>query len=320
MLDTPILLITFNRPNHTRRVLERIVAAHPKNLYIFQDGARDEVKTDDAKCRDVRRVIAELTGCEALSAGQTTMCLSSFTMHYYGSATNLGCGAGPMTAISWFFDHEEQGIVMEDDCLAHPDFFGYSEELLGRYRDDHRVGFINSTLYDDKWHCRESYGFSRYMVTGAWASWRRVWQGFDLDLLSFPAKRFYWRVLFLTGNPAEALWWFRMVRGIQRDHAKKSYWDYQMQILLFSKGLLTIHPRVNLVTNIGFDIEATHTTEDDGRGSKTSFPILPLTHPSSMLVDRREDERCWAKVQSRSMMIEFVSLIRQVLHSHLGRL
>lgn len=287
MYHIPVLLITFNRPKHARRVLEAILAAEPEDLYVFQDGAPEGNGDDIQKCTEVRRVVAEMT------AG------SQLQLHTFYSEKNLGCGAGPATAIDWFFGNVEMGVVMEDDCLPHPDFFSYCEELLNRYKDDERVRFINSTLYNDRWKCRESYGFSHYMVTGAWAGWRRTWQGYDLDLKNMEAKAFRKHVFKLTGNRAEANWWFSIVKEIQQDERKKSYWDYQMQIHLFCNSALTIHPKVNLVSNIGFDGEGTHTVcESDQRGNRMFFPIYPLTHPSREEVDNKLDTLCWAKAQS----------------------
>lgn len=228
-----------------------------------------------------------------------------------------------MTGISWFFDNVEQGIIMEDDCLAHPDFFPYCEELLNRYKGT-EVKFINSTLYDDRWTkalvpnidltsyllpltC--SYGFSRYMVTGAWASYREVWQGFDLDLKDMSALKFAWHVYRLTGNLAEAEWWWYQVRAIQQDKNKKSYWDYQMQIHLFRQNALTIHPAVNLISNIGFDAEGTHTKGNDGRGDREVYPILPLSHPETVTADSKRDMRCWAKKQSKGLLKDILYII-----------
>lgn len=318
MLNTPILLITFNRPDHTRQTLRRILEAQPRDLYIFQDGARSGNANDALKCQQVRDVINEL-----VAEYKAKHSSSLLTLHSYFSEANLGCGAGPMTGISWFFENVEQGIVMEDDCLAHPDFFPYCEELLNRYKGT-EVKFINSTLYDDRWTkalvpniditsyllpltC--SYGFSRYMVTGAWASYREVWQGFDLDLKDMSALKFAWHVYRLTGNLAEAEWWWYQVRAIQQDKNKKSYWDYQMQIHLFRQNALTIHPAVNLISNIGFDAEGTHTKGNDGRGDREVYPILPLSHPETVTADSKRDMRCWAKKQSKGLLKDILYII-----------
>ena len=302
LMNTPVLLITFNRPEHTRRVLEAIMAAQPKELYVFQDGAREGNEEDFKKCAEVRRVVDELTKD------------TDVVLHTYYSEKNLGCGAGPMTGINWFFSQVERGIVMEDDCLPHLDFFGYCEELLERYKDDEKVLFINSTLYDDRWKCDASYDFSRYMVTGAWAGWRRTWQGFDLDLKDLDAKAFRKHVLQLTDNRAEANWWFSIVKEIQQDERKKSYWDYQMQIHLFRNSAMTIHPKVNLVSNIGFDGAGTHTlSNNDNRGDREVFPILPLVHPAQQVVDKQRDAYCWAKDRSKGWMKDEISYLYQSL-------
>ena len=301
-MNTPVLLITFNRPEHTRRVLEAIMASHPLDLYVFQDGAREDNENDAKKCAEVRCAVEELTKD------------TNVVLHTLYSEKNLGCGAGPMTGISWFFNQVEKGIVMEDDCLPHPDFFGYCEELLERYKDDEKVLFINSTLYDDRWKCDASYDFSRYMVTGAWAGWRRTWQGFDLDLKDLDALAFRKHVLRLTGNRAEANWWFSIVKEIQQDERKKSYWDYQMQIHLFRNSALTIHPKVNLVSNIGFDGAGTHTlSNNDSRGDREVFPILPLTHPTAQVVDKDRDARCWAKAQSKGWLKDEINYLYERL-------
>jgi hypothetical protein len=305
-MKTPILLITFNRPDHTRRVLIEILKQEPLDLYVCQDGAREGNENDREKCQEVRDVVNELTAAYAVG-------YKDFTLHTLYQKQNLGCGPGPQAGITWFFENVEQGIIMEDDCLPHPDFFGYCEELLNRYKDDERVQFINSTLYHDRWKCEGSYGFSHYMVTGAWAAWRNTWQGFDLDLLDLNAWKFRRQVLRLTKNRAEANWWYFKVKEIQADKSKKSYWDYQMQIHLFKHSALTIHPKRNLISNIGFDAEGTHTLYNDGRGDKSVFPILPLTHPSSLQVDYMMDEICFAKRRSRRLIMDTLSFIKHML-------
>lgn len=315
MFNTPILLITFNRPAHTRRVLERILETEPQKLYVFQDGAREGNDNDVQKCAEVRLVIEELWDNYMYSyPNDREQCKPALHCNY--SDINLGCGLGPATGINWFFSQVERGIVMEDDCLAHPDFFGYCEELLTKYQDDEQVQFINAALYHNLWHCNASYGFSHYMVAGAWAAWRRSWQGYDLDLHSLNARKFRRQVYSLTGNRAEADWWYYKVLEIQRDKEKKSYWDYQMLIHLFLNSALTIHPAVNLISNIGFDAEGTHTLANDGRGDKETFPILPLVHPTDKMVDLSLDAKCFAKAQPTDWWRDTLSrLYRDMLYS-----
>ena len=307
---TPILLLTFNRPNHVRRVLTEILKQEPPSLYVCQDGAREGNESDHIKCQEVREVIYELTSAHAVSH-------EHFTLHTLYQPTNLGCGPGPAAGISWFFENVEQGIVIEDDCLPHPDFFRYCTELLDRYKNNLQIQFISATLYHDRWKCNASYGFSHYMVTGAWAAWRRSWDGFDLDLHRLNARVFRSRVHKLTGSRTEADWWYFKLIDIQRDNEKKSYWDYQMQIRLFSHEALTIHPKINLISNIGFDEEGTHTWTNNGMGDRPVYPILPLSHPGDIrVIDNAMDVDCFGKTSPQTTWQWIKSRIyREMLYS-----
>lgn len=309
MFTTPILLITFNRPDHVRQVLAEILKQEPLDLYICQDGARAGNDVDRIKCQEVRDVINELTS--AYEIGH-----SNFALHTLYQEHNLGCGPGPAAGISWFFEHVDRGIIMEDDCLPHPDFFAYCEEMLDRYNDNPNVQFINATLYHDRWHCEASYGFSRYMVTGAWAAWRETWQGFDLDMHTWNAWQFRKQVKHLTNSTTEANWWYWKLKEIQADVSKKSYWDYQMQMHLFRNNAITIHPHKNLISNIGFDTEGTHTLSNDGRGDKEVYPILPMAHPDKSTIDNALDINCFGKTQKLPAYQNAIQFVYQyMLHS-----
>lgn len=304
-IQTPILLITFNRPDHVRRVLMEIRKQQPTQLYICQDGAREGNENDRAKCQEVRAVVKELVDwkCE---------------LHTLYQEKNLGCGPGPVAGIKWFFSQVERGIVLEDDCLPHPDFFGYCEELLECYKDDERVMFINSALYDDRWKCEASYDFTHNMCAGAWASWSRAIKGYDVDLKQIdPAifrnkakKAFYCR--------AEYDWWYFKVLEILHDKEKKSYWDYQMTIHIINNEGMCINPKVNLISNIGFDAEGTHTLRDDGRGNRTVYSILPLTHPTRIEVDKQRDYVCFAKVRSKGWVYDMESYVYNSMYYSTG--
>ncbi|MBR3565538.1 MAG: hypothetical protein IKN91_04300 [Paludibacteraceae bacterium] len=285
--NVPILLITFNRPTHTRKVLEAILAQQPANLYVFRDGAREGNETDKVKCAEIEKVVDEAV--KQLSP-QTVL-------HTNYQAVNLGCGAGPATAFKWFFDNVEYGITMEDDCLPHPDFFPYCEELLLRYKEQPQLAFVNATLYKNVWQCGDaSYGFSHYKVSGAWAAWRRTWENYDIDIKNINPWQLRRKVKQLTNNPAEADWWFFKCREVKAD-SNKHYWDYQMQMHLFMNDKISIHPCVNLISNIGFDAEGTHTMDNhDGRGDLPTFPIMPLKHPKGISINLKNDAESFAKI------------------------
>lgn len=315
MFTIPILLITFNRPGHVLQVLTEILKQEPLQLYICQDGVRENNDLDYIKCQKVREFVNNLTSAYAKDH-------KGFTLHTLYQVENLGCGAGPATGIDWFFSNVEKGIVIEDDCLPHSDFFKYCEEMLNRYNDNAQVQFINATLYHNRWHSKASYGFSRYMVTGAWAAWRETWKGFDLDMHTWNAWKFRQQVNRLTNNVTEANWWYWKLKEIQADTSKKSYWDYQMQMLLFRNNAVTIHPQKNLISNIGFDAEGTHTLSNDGRGDREVYPILPLVHPNAIIINYAMDVDCFGKTKPQSafknlvqFMYQYMLRSRGVLHA-----
>lgn len=305
MFTTPILLITFNRPDHVRQVLKEIRKQQPTQLFVCQDGARDGNEKDCIRCQEVRDVVNKLVDwpCE---------------LHTLYQEKNLGCGLGPATGISWFFEHVEMGIVMEDDCLPHPDFFNYCEEMLEYFKEDDSICMINSTLYYKTWKCDASYGFSHFMVTGAWAGWRRTWKGFDLDMKTWNARQMRKQVKLLTKSTTEANWWYWKLKEIQADKFKKSYWDYQMQMLLFQKGAITIHPQKNLISNIGFDAEGTHTLVNDGRGNHDVYCILPLVHPTRREINYLMDVKSFGQTDIQPCYVDFVQFIYNYMNHNAG--
>ena len=267
-LHTPILLITFNRPEHTKRVLEAILAARPQELYVFQDGAREENENDVKKCAEVRQVVEALTK-------NNSVCL-----HTFYSDKNLGCGPGPATAISWFFDEVEQGMIFEDDCLPSPTIFAFYEELLERYKDDDRISIITGTNALSRWRSkRYDYIFSdRGMTMGCWASWRRAWEMFDFEIKSWGKQENKDKFRAHIGE-AEYSFWATLLDQYYAN-PPKDVWDYQWAYARKLYGTITITSSVNQMSNIGFGDESTHTPNPNDRRAdmKTFSCRLPLRH------------------------------------------
>lgn len=280
--NTPILLITFNRPNHTRRVWEEIKKQHPQKVYVFQDGAREGNDSDVEKCQTVRDIFSEERDwdCEIKT---------------FYSDVNLGCGKGPITGISWFFENVEQGIIMEDDCLPHSDFFQFCEDMLVLYQQNKEVMAVGTTTYHDNYPCVNSYLFTKYFTGGAWATWRRAWDGFSFDLESVDLNSFKRLISQQFYSSAETNWWVKKLWQIKNDTSKKSYWDYQMQIHLLLNNGVAIRPQKNIISNIGFDLEGTHTHQNDSRGDREVYACYPLTHPTKIEVNKRNDYLYMAK-------------------------
>ena len=275
--QTSILLITFNRPDRTKRVLEAILAVNPKELYVFQDGAREGNKEDEIKCAEVRKVIDNVPRDIPMQ------------IHTHYSEKNLGCGRGPLTAISWFFQNVEQGIVFEDDCIPHHDFFPYCEELLEKYKDDLRISFIGGCNFEEKEKSNNgySYGFcSGHHETWGWATWKRSWNLMDYTLETVSEKDFSKILNHYVRTWKHREYWWYLYGMVKKDQMEGSCWDYQFYFSCWKRNMMAIYPKINLVTNVGFGNDATHTkSQNNCLLSRNTGFIMPLNHPEKVLLD-----------------------------------
>lgn len=280
-MDTPVLLITFNRPNHTRKVLEAIMCQNPKTLYVFQDGPRLVKSNDTYKCMEVRKVIEELTDG------------TSVKLHVFFSEKNLGCGPGPMTALDWFFSENEYGIVFEDDAVPHPDFFPFCEELLIKYKENTDVRAIGSMHLDTMTYGDGSYYFSMMNRTFcAWATWARAWKDFDLYHRNVTRSQLNRCLKDYGCGLRMREYWCERLAEVQKDAYHNSSWDQQFWMSIWLHHGKGIMPNVNLSTNIGFGAEATHTFSSRNVGAnRQTSPIMPLKHPTSTNIQSKADRR-----------------------------
>lgn len=279
MIHTPILLIAFNRPDHTRRVLEAIMSAQPQDLYVFQDGARECNGRDAVRCEEVREVI------EALTSGRGS------AIHTFYSGGNLGCGPGPAAALDWFFENEEIGIVLEDDAVPHPDFFHFAEELLLKYKDDQSVCAIGSMNVDTRKWGSGSYYFSMMNRNlCAWATWRRAWERFDLRMLDVSRHELSKALRWYGCGVLEREYWCDRLDEVHKDGCSGRSWDMQFFMSIWLHHGKGIIPNVNLSSNIGTVGEATHVMQMGNLiDNVPTHPVMPLIHPSSCEIQREAD-------------------------------
>ena len=246
---------------------------------MITDGPRPGIAADVEKCREVRQILDGIDWpCEVL--------------RNYASL-NLGCAHRLATGITWVFEQVAQAIVLEDDVVPHPSFFGYCEELLERYRDDARVMMISGTNVLGEWQRdSQSYHFSYYGGIHGWASWHRAWQHFDLAIARWQDSQVRRRLRDILVDPLQyeyrASLYDRMCRN-----EKVTTWDYQWGFARLIQSGLSIVPSGNLIRNIGFDENATHTAGAwfPACGHPVIEADLPLRHPDYVMVDRKFDDR-----------------------------
>jgi hypothetical protein len=276
--DTPVLLMIFNRLETTKRVLDEIRQIRPKKFFIASDGPRKGKVDEIDQVDKVRRYVLDNINwpCEVQTLFRDE---------------NLGCGVAPYTAITWFFERVEQGIILEDDCLPLPGFFKFCEEMLNYYKDDERIYEISGTNLQAG-NVREdgSYYFSNYGGIWGWATWARAWRKYDYymtDLDKFLEEK---RLKNILQEDRQVNYW-----EAQFVNASKlgSWWDYQWVYTIWNNNGVCIVPNVNLIENIGFDSNGTHTTGKPvwyDKATNGQFKIETIKHPSSFLVCKKADD------------------------------
>jgi hypothetical protein len=280
-MNTPILFLVFNREDTTRQVFEAIRSQRPKQLFVASDGPREDKLGEAERCLKVREIATQIDwDCELKTLFRDE---------------NLGCKMAVSLAITWFFEHVEQGIILEDDCLPGPSFFPFCEELLIRYKDDDRIGHIGGNcFFSDIVNKELSYDFCSISHIWGWASWRRVWKNYDVDFTYWEeAQKDKNKKGSLFKNRYETIYFSSFISDTLKGDKGINTWDVQYLYMLRVQNQLSVYPVVNLVTNIGLhSTEATHTVSRKAMKSYIlSEPIsFPLVHPRYVLPNRRIDD------------------------------
>jgi hypothetical protein len=276
MLKSPVAFIIFNRPDTTHRVFEEIRKARPPVLLVVADGPRPDHPGDAEQCAKARAIVDQVDwDCE-------------IRKNY--SDNNLGCKRRVSSGLDWVFSEMEEVIILEDDCLPHPTFFQFCEELLQQYRDDDRIGHIGGVNFQfGRKRGPYSYYFSRYSHIWGWASWRRAWEGYDPNLALWPKFREEKWLRHLLDDSSLVGYWTNIYEKVYQHQIDT--WDYQWTFHCWTGNRLAIIPNVNLISNIGFDSNATHTAgQSEFKSMKTETMKFPLDHPASIMRDSAGDK------------------------------
>jgi hypothetical protein len=296
-LTTPVAFIIFNRPDTTERVFEAIRQAKPLKLLVVADGPRTDRPDEVEKCVATRAVIDRVDWeCEVLT-------------NY--SDINLGCKRRVSSGIDWVFSLVEEAIILEDDCLPAPSFFQFCQTLLEKYRYDDRIMHIDGTnLQFGQTRTPYSYYFSKYPGIWGWASWRRAWQHYDVGLKSWEEFKKSQAIESVHISPYEQKYWVEILDRVHQ--GKIDTWDYQWNYTCWSQGGLSIVPEVNLVTNIGFRPDATHTTHQSNLAALPLSEISQLEHPPFIVAHRDADEYIFDCLLGGKGMVAADSLVGKV--------
>ncbi len=275
-MKTPVAFIIFNRPGTTARVFEEIRKARPSVLLLVADGPRSGHASDAGLCAEARAIAERVDwDCE-------------IRKNY--SDMNLGCRRRVSSGLDWVFNEVEEAVILEDDCLPHSTFFQFCEELLQKYRNDNRIGHIGGVNFQfGRKRTPYSYYFSRYTHIWGWASWRRAWENYDVDIGLWPEVRDGKWLRGVLGKRHLVKYWTRIFDKVYQKGINT--WDYQWTFRCWTEGRLAITPSVNLISNIGFDANATHTMNQSRfNNMRTEAMKYPLSHPAFMMRHFAADE------------------------------
>jgi len=274
-LTTPVLFLIFNRPDTTQKVFNAIRQAKPKQLFVAADGPREDKKGEKEKCEQARKVIEQVDwNCKVYK-------------NY--SDVNLGCKVRPSSGIDWFFENIEEGIILEDDCLPSQSFFWFCQKLMEYYRDDTRIMTISGNNFQfGKIRGEGSYYFSKYAHMWGWATWRRAWKCFDVNMKNFEEFKKEAQINNIFNIKQQQKYWTKIFQIVYED--KLDAWDYQWSYAHFINNGLCIIPNVNLVSNIGFGINSTHTKDENSIfSSMEAKDITKINHPNFILPNQEAD-------------------------------
>ncbi len=301
-LNTPILVIIFNRPHLVQGLFDELKKQRPKQLFVFCDGARKE-KVGEKELLDKSKAIFETQidwQCE---------------LKKYYLDQNKGAGRAVSSAIKWFFENVEQGIILEEDCFPGQDFFPYCEELLERYKDDEKVMFIGGNNFQETNTSPYSYYFSSYAHIWGWATWRNTIDGYSFDVENISNKEFR-KILkkYFNHSWHERGYWIDRFKLIKKN--KINSWDYQLLFNIWRKNGVCIIPSVNLVKNVGFSKDAIHCTNIDNDFANLSLSdIMPLSHPKTVEINKDADNFFFKKYNYKSALRLLYRFLRRNLLS-----
>lgn len=274
--SAPIALFVYNRPYHTRKSFAAIRAERPSRLLIIADGPRPGYPSDNKNCQEVREILENIDWpCE-------------IDRNY--ADKNLGLKARVSSGLDWVFQQVDRAIILEDDCVPHPDFFTFCTNLLDYYESDDRVSVITGNNFqNNKQRGNASYYFSKYNNCWGWATWSRAWQLYQGDIPFWPdwQKSKAWKKL--LPDRLERKYWSSIFDQVKREEIDS--WAYPWTASVWFSGGLTATPNVNLVSNIGFGAESTHCRDPDSHLANIATHAMgKISHPEFVTQDIRADK------------------------------
>lgn len=275
-MHTPVLLIIFNRFDTTQQVIAKLREAAIPKLYVYCDGPRTSKMGEAEQLTEVQNQVLKAIDwpCQVIT---------NFRQENEGPRLAIG------HAVSWLFETEESGIILEHDCVPHTSFFNFCETLLKRYANDERIMHISGDNFQfGKWRGDGSYYFSRFNHIWGFATWKRAWKHYDINMAAYPAFKESGKINeIFSAKRAQKIW----IDILDRTYSGAlQTWDYQWTFAIWNVNGLAILPNINLISNVGFDSLALNTTNEKHRLANLPVGEMgEMTHPSAIKADEDAD-------------------------------
>lgn len=311
LIDIPVAVIFFARPDLLQITFEAIREARPKKLFLIQDGARINNESDSINIKKCREIINNIDwDCEVYK-------------NY--SEENLGCGLRVYSGITWAFEHVDRLLVLEDDCVPAQALFPFTAELLEKYKDDNRVGIIcgmnNLGVYNET---PNDYFYTTSGSIWGWATWKRVWDTMEYDLV-FLNDKYSTKIVYQTDSKLKEMGKF-LLDNLEQGK-RLSSWSFQLGMNNLLQSQLNIVPKYNLITNIGMSENSANSVSSikfmpKGLRNlyfmKTYSLVFPLKHPKYMVNDLEFKKRLDRLMGDGYPMVKFYRLIESIVYRIIG--
>ncbi len=284
-MKAPVLFIIFNRPELTQKVFNKIKEYRPRELFIVADGPRKNNNSDFKNCKATRKIVEQINWpCELKTLFREN---------------NLGCKISVSDGISWFFTHVPFGIILEDDCLPNSSFFNYCNYYLNEYQYDDKVYAISGSRFNNI-NKRSDFCLGKYSLMWGWATWGNKWNKYNIDAFD------YNEVLNKTFNKRKALFNYWDNEFFKLVNESIDTWDFQWILTVFRESAFVVRPSHNLVENLGFNINATHTSDLNHPISRVKSYEIDNVFPNNLQYNVKvdyEDEEIWLQLNLRKKLI-----------------
>lgn len=272
-MNIPLLILVYNRPSETEILINNLKKIKPKKIFISADGPKN-ASLDIKRNKEVKNILKKINWTKDIQ------------LNYLKK--NYGCKESVSKAIGWFFSKVKMGIILEDDCIPNKDFFLFTKEILVKYKNNNKIFMVSGNNFlKKKIKINDSYYFSKYNHCWGWASWARAWKNYDKNLTSWNnfKKSKLWKNKF--NNEYEKTYWEKIFDLCYKK--KINSWAYPWLYSIWKKNGLCIIPKVNLVKNIGFNLNASNTFSHQEFNYETNSIGNKISHPKIIKINNFAD-------------------------------